>query len=707
MNRTKAVLLSEVLKHLPGRHEQLRHAANPRQVSVSSKPAKVVAGTTLTEKQLAGLYSTAKKVWSRFLQLREPDYKSEAEMKAMGGSDAMAFIDLHTHRIYSCLERMPKNHVDPNNPEQVRAILAHEIGHHAKFPGDLGTYGRMMSAIKTNMGFADDDETKEQLVHSIQNLWTDLLINRRIFIGGERAIVDIYRGFGQLKPDEKDPTGQTLKDHGPVWRIYLRTYELLFGLKKGELDKSVAPLTPSQEIDSQLIARAVKMSDNHQVGGAGIFASLIKKHLDRPQELPPETDRPIFPTDPKPGDEPGTEGGDPGGGGEGEGGDPGGDSGGQRPGGDGPISKVPGKIKPPQRGKGRPAKPGTDPSEIPGGLSKKDNEEGEVSKEDIRKLREGKVPDILGGGEGGSGGSTPTPGEDARSPIEYRELLKKLGYDIEPKAATINYYKDLAKQYAVRLPDVMRPTMYMGRQGSEPWTMSDPLSKLDIDLTMEQHGIFIPEDTTRMIRRAPVEGTLPAKKPVDLAIYVDCSGSMPNPQEQLSFPALAGTILATNALNAGSRVKVVLWSDKNHPMVVTDGFSREESDVLGVLTSYSPGGTDFPNHELDKTIADLPPDERKGTHVVILSDEGLDTMRTNGGRYASWGDKNKPNVIDKAPVELNGATAVLDTRMYDDVSELQEHLESRGWNVYGVSSHADLINFARVFSEKTYGEESQ
>ena len=40
-------------------------------------------------------------------------------------------------------------------------------------------------------------------------------------------------------------------------------------------------------------------------------------------------------------------------------------------------------------------------------------------------------------------------------------------------------------------------------------------------------------------------------EPVDLDLYVDSSGSMPDPQQQVSYPALAGAIVEWRAANGG------------------------------------------------------------------------------------------------------------------------------------------------------------
>jgi hypothetical protein len=103
-----------------------------------------------------------------------------------------------------------------------------------------------------------------------------------------------------------------------------------------------------------------------------------------------------------------------------------------------------------------------------------------------------------------------------------------------------------------------------------------------------------------------VYGNAPARErervPVDLDIYVDSSGSMPNPQQRTSFLTLAGSIIALSALRAGSRVQATLWSGK-HEVTATDGFVRDEDAILRVLTGFYGGATCFPIHRLRDTYA--------------------------------------------------------------------------------------------------------
>src|SRR5699024_2070882 len=97
--------------------------------------------------------------------------------------------------------------------------------------------------------------------------------------------------------------------------------------------------------------------------------------------------------------------------------------------------------------------------------------------------------------------------------------------------------------------------------GYEQWEIGDDPTKLDWVSTAFYGKPTIPGITTRKILYEPsTDNDTPKMLPFDLDLYVDSSGSMPNPAIQLSYPTLAGVLLCVSALRAGARVKVTLWS---------------------------------------------------------------------------------------------------------------------------------------------------
>jgi hypothetical protein len=76
-----------------------------------------------------------------------------------------------------------------------------------------------------------------------------------------------------------------------------------------------------------------------------------------------------------------------------------------------------------------------------------------------------------------------------------------------------------------------------------------------------------------------------------MEIYLDVSGSMPNPCVAINAMALAAQILATGTARAGDWVRVLLYSSA--PLTFWE-WARSEAEVSRFLMHYIGGGTDFP-----------------------------------------------------------------------------------------------------------------
>jgi len=68
----------------------------------------------------------------------------------------------------------------------VEALLAHEIGHHVRFPGTLQTQARLRILERSLIPFDD---------YSVINLFTDLMINERLGLALKDQMVQVYQAF--------------------------------------------------------------------------------------------------------------------------------------------------------------------------------------------------------------------------------------------------------------------------------------------------------------------------------------------------------------------------------------------------------------------------------------------------------------------------------------------------------------------------------
>jgi hypothetical protein len=242
-------------------------------------------------------------------------------------------------------------------------------------------------------------------------------------------------------------------------------------------------------------------------------------------------------------------------------------------------------------------------------------------------------------------------------------------------------------------------------EGLEPWDFGHPLDSADWIQTVLQSPKVIPGMTTVQRVWGTTEGTLPKRVPLDLDLYVDSSGSMPNPQQLTSYPALAGAVLCLSALRAGARVQATLWSGKNQ-VTSTPGFVRDEEIVLRVLTGYYGGGTAFPIHALRDTYASRRI-EAGPAHILVISDDGVSTLFDQDEQGNSGWDVSA-NALERAG---GGGTFVLNLPVNWDVvgagrgplAAIRRARDTQGWQVHRVANWEELIEFARQFSRLRYG----
>lgn len=301
-------------------------------------------------------------------------------------------------------------------------------------------------------------------------------------------------------------------------------------------------------------------------------------------------------------------------------------------------------------------------------------------------------------------------GGQMRGPFEYGELLRAAGIRLDDHEIAVRYYRERALPHLVRFPvqprlDSSEPQM----EGLEPWELGDALDEIDWLQTLSQSPHVVPGVTT--VRR--VYGREPAREqdmvPVDLDIYVDSSGSMPDPQQQLSYLALAGAVIALSALRTGARVQATLWSGKDQ-FVHTDGFVRNEDAILRVLTGSFGGATAFPIHRLRDTYAQRGRDARPA-HVLMISDDGITTMFDDDERGVD-GWKVAADALARAG---GGGTMALniprdwlqptregtDGDWRDRIAEtLQRAKAEQGWQIHAIERMDDLLEFARAFSRR-------
>jgi hypothetical protein len=298
-------------------------------------------------------------------------------------------------------------------------------------------------------------------------------------------------------------------------------------------------------------------------------------------------------------------------------------------------------------------------------------------------------------------------GGQTREPFEYGEILRSAGIQLSDHDIAIRYYRERALPHLVAFPtrpsnESTEPQM----EGLEPWEISDPLDEIDWLQSIVQSPRVIPGVTTVKRLYGCESGNDIARIPVDLDMYVDSSGSMPNPQQQISYLALAGAVIALSALRAGSRVQVTLWSG-THQEMHTDGFVRNEDAILRVLTGFFGGATAFPIHRLRDTFSKRSVSERP-VHILMISDDGITTMfdhdeKNNSGWNIAAMALANGRAGGTMALNLPHSWNITRTHGLSEVATaLQRAQKEQGWDIHAIEKLEDLMDFARKFSRRHY-----
>lgn len=512
-------------------------------------------------------------------------------------------------------------------------ILAHEVGHHVYAPANLRDNARLLARVRAGLG------ERAGYAPMVANLYADLLINDRLKRRAGVAMDAVYVALCAGKPAGGEPQDR-------LWQLYLRIYELLWSLPGGTLASTERP--PSMRADGPLGAKLVRVYARDWLEGAGRFACLCLPYL----LLQPE---------------------------------------------DSAKRRIPPWLDTLGAGGG---------DALPDGLAEAEGAEEAGAIHPVEDPRISGLPDEddegeegEGGAGGGSGAQTGAGGKKSiktRSPEAYRELMRSVGVTLSPAEVVARYYRELALPHLVPFP--MRRHARAGDplpEGLEPWEIGSPLQRIDWLQSLLRSPQVIPGVTTveRVYGRTP--GGEPRTEPLDLYLGVDCSGSMGNPAVRLSYPVLAGAVMALSALRGGARVMVTLSGEPGKHSS-TDGFRRDQKEVLGVLTSYLGTGYAFGIRRLKETFIDGEAPERP-VHLMVLTDSDIFKMlqETKGGWTIA------AEALQRAG---GGGTLVLEIPRPEPHQEQLDRLEQQGWAIHLVRTQKEMVRFARAFARETYGE---
>lgn len=281
------------------------------------------------------------------------------------------------------------------------------------------------------------------------------------------------------------------------------------------------------------------------------------------------------------------------------------------------------------------------------------------------------------------------------SPSQYSAICEAMGIKASLSELAYKYYKEKALPFLVSFPSLITPGAPEPLlEGTDLWDIGSPIENINWIESLMKSPVVIPGYTTL----ESVYGEMPSyeveSNPIDLDLFVDCSGSMPNPQSEISYLTLAGAIIALSALRVGSKVRATLWSGENE-YYTTDSFTKNEKSIMEILTGFIGGGTCFPLGLLKSEYENRQPSKRK-THILIISDEGIDTM------YTQSFEKDTREFV-KAMLNQAGGGGSMVLNLYSEKLNPEiQHMKDSGWAIYRISNWEELIEFSRNFVKRTY-----
>ncbi|MCA9068094.1 MAG: hypothetical protein KDA84_04190, partial [Planctomycetaceae bacterium] len=490
----------------------------------SSTPSNTPTTEELQDEMLR-VWPAARLHWSRFLLLAEPTHNNEqqsiAQIHLVSRQVSLNFPIIQEKNLIGSLE----------------ALLAHEIGHHVRYPGSLSVQARMRMLERSLLPFEN---------FSLINLFTDLMINEHLGHKLRDQLVAVYQAFtGEGAFHEKDK-----QEINPSFLFYMAIYEELWRMPPGSLMgpywESFADSFPGYRAEAQVLSQDVFHLGPNIYTQFLYFLSVLTRYLvmegEDPQSGSPyECDC----DDPSPDD----------------------------------------------------WADSLRPTAAEQEAIRRAIEKGWFTKSDEDRLKdlsdiEERIANLPGFGT-----------QDAE-------------FVPEVMAA---YYRQEAERYLFRPPPQRRLGEAVVPTTIEEWEPGDAVRDIDwLSTLLERGDVLGAAQPLKRDRIAEYEGQEVNLWQPRMEIYLDVSGSMPDPRRAINAMTLASQILLMGTIRAGGWVRALIYS---HSPVLFWEWSRSEIELSRFLMHYVGGGTDFPFAVLDRSVQEC---RRDQPIRVIISDTDFD-----------------------------------------------------------------------------------
>jgi hypothetical protein len=251
------------------------------------------------------------------------------------------------------------------------------------------------------------------------------------------------------------------------------------------------------------------------------------------------------------------------------------------------------------------------------------------------------------------------------------------------------FYERLAQREEIEAEKVKR-TEKISPSTVSLWEVGEDLPKLDWTSSLLRSGVVIPGVTS--VTRDWEEETIGQE---DLTvpwieIYIDSSGSMPDPTLDFSPLAFAGFLLAKSAVQAGSKVRIIQYSGCKQVQAMKD-FTSSLRTAFPALLKYFGDGTDFPFPVLEDSV-----NRFRGrapvARVFITDSDFLMNVQRSSYKVDPWA------CLEEACRESTRVMAILNLGSIQKIENLSRLLAT-GLKVVSISDWAELTGVAIRISE--------
>lgn len=477
------------------------------------------------EAKIDEAWPLAKARWSHFLLLGRPTDCQDTPI---------AKIDLSNRQVSLNFETLREKRLEAS----LEAILAHEVGHHVRYPGSLAMQARLRLLERSLLPIEN---------YSLINLFTDLMINERLGHTLREPLVATYQAFNQDVVFHED--GRWKQD--PAFLFYMAVYEEIWtlqpGLLMGPALGDFAKNFPGYRAEAQLFAQNLFGIEPNILTQFLYFLSVFSRYIQ-----PLQGELPVFAS---------------------------------------PFDCKHDNPSPEDWAEA------LTPSEREKEALRRALEEGWLSEAQAGRVESHKsLEERIRG----------LPGFDSGNAEMIPEIMAA-------------YYRQQAEAYLFRPPATPSLGEAIVPTSLDDWQMGDSIRSIDWRATLSQRGPVLGASVP-MKREliAEYEGHDVSYWRPRMEIYLDVSGSMPDPRRSRNAMTLAAQILTLGTTRAGGSTRAALYSCD--PVCYWE-WCRSEIEMSRFLMHYVGGGTSFPFQLLEKSTEEC---RRDPPIRVVISDFDFD-----------------------------------------------------------------------------------